>query len=167
MILFLRICISNGRASIEVADDMPKSTISKENDSFNIFQDHFYNKLQISKMLLKYTDHLYDKQGYLAQAVLHKNEPLGRFEAFYTPPHNSGGVLWFHVGRPTCPSVVRPSVRFSFPDDNLSKHQWIFTKLGMCINILEIWFGIANGQISSIIDGVTWPRHAHIFISGL
>ena len=19
---------------------------------------------------------------------------------FYTPPHNSGGVLWFHVGRP-------------------------------------------------------------------
>ena len=26
---------------------------------------------------------------------------------FYTPPHNSGRVLWFHVGRP---SVVRPSV---------------------------------------------------------
>ena len=46
------------------------------------------------------------------------------------------------------PSVVRPSVRFSFPNDNLSK-QWIFTKLGMCIDIVEIWFGIANGQISS------------------
>ena len=30
---------------------------------------------------------------------------------FYTPPHNSGGVLWFHVGCPcVCPSVVRPSV---------------------------------------------------------
>ena len=42
---------------------------------------------------------------------------------------------------------VRPSVRFSFPDDNLSKHQWIFTKLGMCIDIVEILFGIANGQI--------------------
>ena len=40
-----------------------------------------------------------------------------------------------------------PSVRFSFPDDNLSKHQWIFTKFGMCIDIVEIWFGIANGQI--------------------
>ena len=39
---------------------------------------------------------------------------------------------------------------FSFPDDNLSKHQWIFTKPGMCIDIVEIWFGIANGQISSI-----------------
>ena len=36
---------------------------------------------------------------------------------------------------------------FSFSDDNLSKHQWIFTKLGMCIDIVEIWFGIANGQI--------------------
>ena len=47
---------------------------------------------------------------------------------------------------------VRPSVRFSFPDDNLSKYQWIFTKLGMCIDIVEIWFGIANGQISSIFD---------------
>ena len=42
---------------------------------------------------------------------------------------------------------------FSFPDDNLSKHQWIFTKFGMCIDIVEIWFGIANGQISSIFDG--------------
>ena len=70
---------------------------------------------------------------------------------FYTLPHNSGRVLWFHVGRPWVrPSVVRPSVRFSFPDDNLSKHQWIFTKLGLCIGIVEIWFGIANGQISSI-----------------
>ena len=66
-----------------------------------------------------------------------------------------------------CESVVRPSVRFSFPDDNLSNHQWIFTKLGMCIDIVEIRFGIANGQISSIFDGVICPRHAHIFVSGL
>ena len=36
---------------------------------------------------------------------------------------------------------------FSFLDDNLSKHQWIFTKLGMCIDIVEIWIGIADGQI--------------------
>ena len=48
-----------------------------------------------------------------------------------------------------CPSASRPSVRFSFPDDNLSKHQWIFIKLGLCIDIVETWFGIANGQISS------------------
>ena len=64
------------------------------------------------------------------------------------------------------PSVVRLSVRFSLSDDNLSKHQWIFTKLGMCIDIVEIWFGFANGQISSSFDGVICPRHAHIFVSG-
>ena len=53
---------------------------------------------------------------------------------------------------------------FSFLDDNLSKHQWIFTKFGMCIDIMEIWFGIANGQILSNFDGVICPRHAHIFV---
>ena len=36
------------------------------------------------------------------------------------------------------PSVARTSVRCSFPDDNLSNYQWIFTKLGMCIDIVEI-----------------------------
>ena len=56
---------------------------------------------------------------------------------------------------------------FSFPDDNLSKHKWIFTKLGMYIDIVEIWFGIANGQISSNFYGVICLRHAHIFVSGL
>ena len=91
---------------------------------------------------------------------------------FYTPPHNSGGVLWFHVGHPCVrlsvhPSYIHPSVRFSFPDDNMSKHQWIFTKLGMCIDIMEIWFGIANGQMSSIFDRVICPRHTHIFVSRL
>ena len=81
---------------------------------------------------------------------------------YYTPPHNSGGILWFHVGRPWVRPSVRPSVRrtfvrFSFPDDNLSKHQWIFIKLGICNDIVEIWLGIANGQISSIFDGVICP----------
>ena len=60
----------------------------------------------------------------------------------------------------------RLSVHFSFPDNNLSKHQWIFTKLGMCIDIVDIWFGIADGQISSNLYRVICPRHAHIFISG-
>ena len=41
---------------------------------------------------------------------------------------------------------------FSFPDDNLCKCQGILTKLGTCIDIKEIWFGIANGQILSIFD---------------
>ena len=43
---------------------------------------------------------------------------------------------------------------FSFQDNNCSKCQWIFTKLVMfmCIYIVEICFGIANGQILSIFD---------------
>ena len=40
-----------------------------------------------------------------------------------------------------------------------------FSKLGMCIDIMEIWFGIANGQISSIFDGVICPRHVRVFIA--
>ena len=36
---------------------------------------------------------------------------------------------------------------FWFLDDNLSKCQWIFTSLAMCIGIMEVSFGIANGQI--------------------
>ena len=42
-----------------------------------------------------------------------------------------------------------------FLDDNLSKYQWIFTKIHICIAIMEIWFGITNRQISSIFDRVT------------
>ena len=71
-----------------------------------------------------------------------------------------GFTLDVHVS--VRPSVVRPSARFSFPDDNLGKHQWIFTKLGMCIDIVEIWFGIPNGQISSNFYGVICPRRAHM-----
>ena len=48
---------------------------------------------------------------------------------------------------------------FSFPDDNLNKRQGILTKLGTCIDIKEIWFGVANGQILSFFDRVICPRH--------
>ena len=41
---------------------------------------------------------------------------------------------------------------FSFQDNNLSKSQLIFTKLYICIIIVEIWFGIASWYISSIFD---------------
>ena len=65
-------------------------------------------------------------------------------------------------------SVICPSVCISFIDidDNLSKHQLIFTKLGMCFDIVELWFRIATGQISSNYDEDIYPRNAHIFISG-
>ena len=43
-------------------------------------------------------------------------------------------------------SITYPAV-LSFPDDDLSKCLWIFTKLGVCIDIVQIWLGIANVQI--------------------
>ena len=62
---------------------------------------------------------------------------------------------------PVRPSVRRSYVRPFFVSDNLSKNQWIFTKLGMCIDIVDVLFGI-----SSNFYGVICPRHAHIFVSG-
>ena len=73
---------------------------------------------------------------------------------------------WTSVCLSVRQSYVRPSVRFSFPDDNLSKHQLIFTKFVMSIDIVTIWFGIANGQISSNFGGLICPRHAQSFVSG-
>ena len=46
---------------------------------------------------------------------------------------------------------------FSFPYDNFSICQGILTKLGTCIDIKEIWFGIANEKISSMFDRVICP----------
>ena len=72
---------------------------------------------------------------------------------------------WTSVCLPTRLSV------FLFPDDNLSKWQLIFNKLGMCIDIEDIWIRIANGRISSGFDTVICPPHDsssvlsfHVFI---
>ena len=50
-----------------------------------------------------------------------------------------------------CSSISHLSVRISFPDDNLSKHQWIFTKLYMCIDIVEICLGLLMGKFRQIL----------------
>ena len=69
---------------------------------------------------------------------------------------------WMSMCLSICPSVhqsyVHLSVHFLFLNDNLSKHQWIFTKFVACINTVEIWFEIANGQISSNFDGSYLPK---------
>ena len=57
---------------------------------------------------------------------------------------------------------ARDTPIFSFPDYNLSKYQGIFTKLGMCIDIVEIWFGIANGQIRQFLTELS-ARDTPIF----
>ena len=66
-------------------------------------------------------------------------------------------LCWTSVGPFVCQSYICQSIHILFPDDNLNKHQWIFTKLGMCIDFVEIWFGIANGHNLSNFDG-------HIFV---
>ena len=51
---------------------------------------------------------------------------------------------------------------FSFPDDNLSKEQGILTKLAICIDLNEIWYGIANGQIRQLFTELS-ARDTPIF----
>ena len=62
---------------------------------------------------------------------------------FFVPCHTI--VVGYAFTLVVCVSVhlsyVCPSV-FSFPDNNLSKFQWIFAKLGMCLAIVEIWLGL-------------------------
>ena len=60
-------------------------------------------------------------------------------------------------------SSARDTSVFSFPGDNFCKCRWIFTKLGMCIDIVEVWFGVVTGLISSIFDRVICPWHVRIF----
>ena len=38
--------------------------------------------------------------------------------------------------------TAQDTPKFSFPDDNLRKHKWIFTKFGMFIDFVEIRFEI-------------------------
>ena len=52
------------------------------------------------------------------------------------------------------------------PYDTLSKYKWIFAKLGMCIDIVEIWFEIVNGQSSLIFVRVIGPPCVSVFVSG-
>ena len=56
-------------------------------------------------------------------------------------------------------SAIDMSIFFSFTDDSFSKYQWIFHKLDMCIDIADICFGFANGQILSIVDSYLPATH--------
>ena len=48
---------------------------------------------------------------------------------------------------------------FVFWDNELSKYQWISTKLDICIDIVELWFGFADRQILLIFDSYLWYVH--------
>ena len=49
------------------------------------------------------------------------------------------------------PSYVRPSVRFSFPDDNLSKHQWILPNLVCALILWKSGLGLLMGKFRQIL----------------
>ena len=70
-------------------------------------------------------------------------------------------ILWIIIiCVPICLSSI-PLSTVSFLDNNLS--QWIFTKLGMYIGIVKIWFGIAYWQVLSIFDRDTCQQHVFFF----
>ena len=56
--------------------------------------------------------------------------------------------IWFEIADQFLTELSASATLISFQDNNLSKSQWIFTKLEMCIDIVEIWFGIAFGYIT-------------------
>ena len=60
---------------------------------------------------------------------------------------------------------------FLFQDINFSKSKQISTKLDMCTDIMDIWFGIAMGAFRHILTQLS-PHHTivlsfHIFIENL
>ena len=57
---------------------------------------------------------------------------------------------------------ARDTSVFLFLDKNFSKSQLIFTKLGMCIDIIEVCFEMANGQILSFFDRAICPQYIRI-----
>ena len=61
------------------------------------------------------------------------------------------------------PSVVHPY--FYFLGDNLNRCQLIFTKLGVCSDIVEIWFVITNEQVLSVFDIVICSPDICILVS--
>ena len=77
-----------------------------------------------------------------------------------------GFMLEVHVSIPAS-YVLRPTVFCVWMITWVTScQQWIFTKFGLCFDIVEIWFGIANGQISSNFDRVICLRHIHIIVYG-
>ena len=55
--------------------------------------------------------------------------------------------------------ICLQNISIYFLENNLSKFLWIFTKFDMCIDSVEIWFGIAHWQIASIFGRVTCEWH--------
>ena len=55
---------------------------------------------------------------------------------------------------------------FWFQDYNFSKCQRIFTSFGTCIDIIDICFGIANGQICQFLTELSADNMAGVGVWG-
>ena len=51
----------------------------------------------------------------------------------------NGQICQFLTGLSACDTFV-----FLFLDNNLGRSQWIFTKLDVCIDVVESWFGMGK-----------------------
>ena len=69
-------------------------------------------------------------------SVIHPSKPTFR-------------VRWFNFVTTLC-RIVGTSFCFSFPDDNLSKHKWIFTKLSVALILWKSGLGLQMGKFSQI-----------------
>ena len=59
-------------------------------------------------------------------------------------------------------SSASPSVRFSFPDDNLSKHLWIFTNLVCALILWRSGLGLLMGKFRQFLTKLS-ARDTPIF----
>ena len=75
-------------------------------------------------------------------------------------------LRWPSVCLSVCP-YIRPSVRTSFPFDNLSIYKWISFKFYICICTNNVSLGIVNGQISIIYHRVMALVNGQKMVFGL
>ena len=62
-------------------------------------------------------------------------------------------------------SYLRPSICISFPDNNLSKYQWIFVKLGIRIDIRRSGLGLLMGKFLQFLTELsTWDKPIFSFL---
>ena len=74
---------------------------------------------------------------------------------------------WLSVHLSIRPSVVRTSVRTSFPFDNLSIYILISFKFCICISTNNVRLGIGNGRVSIIYHGVMALVNVQKMVFGL
>ena len=117
-----------------------------------LFNNHL-NTLYTYSYYITCVLHIYViKKNYVAYPIMY----------FYTPPHNSGGVLWFHFGRPCVyPSVV--CLYFPF-----WRIIWVNTS-GFSANLvcaLILWrsgFGLLMGKFHQFLTIVCLPHDTTMY----